>query len=91
MKPLPGLRFELFGVFTEFVANERIVDKWSLALEGDETYLFDAEGSGTRVSIGRHRRSVWRLWPLDKLADQRPGTSRLTMLIVWSVSWRRRV
>ena len=38
IKPLPGVRFECFGVFTEFVPNKRIVDKWSLALEGSETY-----------------------------------------------------
>ena len=51
LKPLPGVRFECFGVFTEFVPNKRIVDKWSMALEGTETYTFDTEGSGTRVTL----------------------------------------
>lgn len=73
MKPLPGIRFECFGVFTEFVPNQRIVDKWSLALEGTETYTFDAEGSGTRVTLGRQRRSLWRLRLLDTLVDRFEG------------------
>ena len=70
MKPLPGVRFEIFGVFTEFVPNKRIVDKWSMAFEGTETYAFDPEGSGTRLTLGRQRQSFWRLRLLDKLVDQ---------------------
>ena len=73
MKPLPGVRFECFGVFTEFVPNKRIVDKWSMALEGTETYTFDAERSGTRVTLQHQRRSFWRLRLLDKLVDQAEG------------------
>ena len=73
MKPLPGVRFEIFGVFTEFVPNQRIVDRWSLALEGTETYTFDAEGPGTRVTLGRQRRSLWRLRLLDALVDRFEG------------------
>lgn len=73
IKPLPGVRFECFGVFTEFVPNKRIVDKWSLAIEGSETYTFDAEGSGTRLTIQARRRSFWRLWPLDKLVGSFEG------------------
>lgn len=83
MKPMPGLQYECFGVFTEFIPNRRIVDSWSLAIEGDEIYTFDAEGSGTRVTIQPHRKSFWRLWPLDLLVDQfeRPEQERaLTML-----------
>ncbi|HCU95079.1 MAG TPA: hypothetical protein DHU96_21165 [Actinobacteria bacterium] len=60
-------------MFTEFVPNKRIVDKWSLALEGSETYTFDAEGSGTRLTIQTHPRSFWRLWLLDKLVDRFEG------------------
>ena len=70
MRPAPGVQFEIFGVFTEFVANKRIVDKWSMALEGTETYTFDAEGSGTRFTLSRRRRSVWRLGALDRLVDR---------------------
>lgn len=70
MKPLPGVSFETFGVFTEFVQNKRIVDKWSMALEGTETYSFEAEGTGTRVTFSRQRQSLWRLRALDKLVDR---------------------
>lgn len=70
MKPLPGVRFEIFGVFTEFVPNKHIVDKWSMAREGNETYTFDPEGSGTRMTLSRQRQSFWRLRLLDKLVDQ---------------------
>jgi hypothetical protein len=75
LKPLPSVRYECFGVFTEFVPDKRIVDKWSLALEGSETYTFDAEGSGsgTRLTIQTHPRSFWRLWPLDKLVGRFEG------------------
>jgi uncharacterized protein YndB with AHSA1/START domain len=73
IKALPGVRYQCFGVFTEFVPNKRIVDKWSLALEGSETATFDAEGSGTRMTLQCHRQSFWRLWPLNKLADRFEG------------------
>lgn len=73
LKPMPGLRFEIFGVFTEFVPNRRIVDKWSVAMEGSYTYTFDAEDSGTRLTLQRHPRSFWRLWPLETLVDRLEG------------------
>lgn len=73
LNPLPGVRFECFGVFTEFVPNKRIVDKWSMALEGSETYLFDSEGTGTRLTLKRQRRSIWRSRLLGKLVDQVEG------------------
>ena len=70
IRPVPGVQFEVFGVFTEFVPNKRIVDKWSMALEGTETYTFDPERSGTRVTLSRQRQSFWRLKAFDKLVDQ---------------------
>lgn len=70
LKPMPGLRYRCFGVFTEFVPNERIVDTWSLAIEGEETYTFAAEGSGTRMTIQPRRGSIWRLRLLDTLVDR---------------------
>ncbi len=47
-------------------------------MEGEEIYTFDAEGSGTRVTIQPHRASIWRLRLLDKLVDQfeRPEQER---------------
>ncbi len=44
-----------------------------MALEGTETYTFDAEGSGTGVTVQHQRRSLWRLRLLDKLVDQAEG------------------
>ncbi len=70
---LPGGRAEFFGVYTEFVPNERIVEKHSLAFEGIWTHTFAPEGSGTRVTVHRHPRSFWRLGPFDKLVDLREG------------------
>lgn len=66
---LPGGRAEFFGVYTEFVPNRRIVEKYSLAFEGTWTHTFDPEGSGTRVTVHRHPRSFWRLGLFDKLAS----------------------
>ncbi len=73
IKAMPGVRYECFAVRTEFVPNKRIVDEWSLAIEGSETYTFDAEGSGTRVTLQTHPRSFWRLWPLNKLVGRVEG------------------
>ena len=75
MKAVPGVRFEPFAVCTEFVPNKRIVDRWSLPFYGSYTYSFEAEGLGTRVTLQRHPRSVWRLRPLDRLVDQFEGPS----------------
>lgn len=58
-RKLPGVRYECFGVFTEFVPNKRIVGRWSLAIEESETYTFDTEGSGTRLTIQARPRSLW--------------------------------
>ncbi|KRE53871.1 hypothetical protein ASG70_12375 [Phycicoccus sp. Soil748] len=73
MRPLRGVRFEMFGVFTEFVPNERIIDRWSTAVEGSETYSFEREGSGTRLTLSRERRSLWRLSVLDRLLARFEG------------------
>ena len=70
---LPGGRAEFFGVYTEFVPNKRIVEKYSLAFEGTWTHSFAPEGSGSRVSVQRHPRSFWRLGLFDKLVDFREG------------------
>lgn len=75
MTVLPGVRFEPFAVCTEFVPNKRIVDRWSLPFYGTYAYTFDAENSGTRVTLQRHPRSFWRLRPLDKLVDRFEGRS----------------
>lgn len=73
MRPMRGVRFEIFGVFTEFEVNRRIVDRWSMAIEGTETYRFEPEGAGTRFTLSRQRRSVWRLGLLDGLVSRLEG------------------
>jgi hypothetical protein len=67
---LAGLRMEGFGVFTEFVPNERITDKASRALDGTWVYEFEPEGSGTKFTMQRFPRSFWRLAPFDTLMDR---------------------
>jgi hypothetical protein len=70
---LPGVRVESFGVFTEFVPNERIVEKTSVAFEGAWHYTFAREGSGTRLTMQRRPRSFWRLRLFDRLVDRFDG------------------
>ena len=68
--PLPGLHWEGFGVFTEFVPNQRITDRSSSPFVGTWTYTFEPEGSGTRVTAQRHPSSSRLLRSIDRLADR---------------------
>ena len=70
MRLLPGLRWEGFGVFTEFVPNKRITDRSSESFIGTWTYTFEPEGSGTRVTAQRHPVSSRALRPIDRLIDR---------------------
>lgn len=65
---LAGATLESFVVFTEVIPNRRIVDRSSMALHGTATYVFEPEGSGTRMVMEWQPRSVWRLWPFASLA-----------------------
>ena len=65
----PGLRFEGFDVYTEFIPNQRITDRSSSSIAGDSTYSFEPEGSGMRLTIESHPRSFWRIPPLRELMD----------------------
>jgi len=56
-------------VFTEFVPNQRITDTSSSSLEGTWTYLFEPEGSGTKLTVENRGRSFWRIPPLERLLD----------------------
>jgi len=66
---IAGIPFERFDVFTEFVPNQRIVDRSSSPLEGDWTYTFEPEGSGTRLIVENRVRAVWSL-PLLHILDR---------------------
>jgi Polyketide cyclase / dehydrase and lipid transport len=67
--PIPGIRIEAFGVFTEFIPNQRITDKSSLSLAGTLTFSFEPEGSGMKLTMESHPRSFWRIPPLKELAE----------------------
>jgi len=67
--PIPGVRIKARGVFTEFIPNQRITDTSSLSLAGTLTFSFEPEGSGTKLTMESHPRSIWRLPPLKELAQ----------------------
>lgn len=67
---LAGLTREGFVVYTEFVPNKIIVDRSSVAMHGSWTYIFEAEGSGTRLTMHGRSRSFWRVWPFSFLLDR---------------------
>ena len=64
-----GMPVEGSDVFTEVVPNERITDESSRAFEGTWVYSFEKEGSGMRLTMEHHPRSVWRVPPLDRVGD----------------------
>ena len=61
---IAGFPLEGFDVFTEFVPNQRITDTSSSSLEGTWTYMFEPEGSGTKLTVENRVRSFWRSPPL---------------------------
>ncbi len=65
----PGLGFEGFDVYTEFIPNERITDRSSWPLLGDFITSFEPEGSGTKLTMETRHRSFWQIPPLRQLAD----------------------
>jgi uncharacterized membrane protein len=69
----PGLRFEGFDVYTEFIPNQRITDRSSSGLAGDFTVSFEPEGSGMRLTAEIHHRSFWRIPPLRELVEWGQG------------------
>jgi hypothetical protein len=69
MLPIPGLRIEASGVFTEFIPNQRITDRSSLSLAGTLRFSFQPEGSGMKLTMESRPRSFWRIPPLKELAE----------------------
>ena len=65
----PGLRFEGFDVYTEFIPNQRITDRSSWSIFGDFITSFEPEGSGMKLTMETRHRSFWRIQPLRQLAD----------------------
>ena len=65
----PGLRFEGFDVYTEFIPNQRITDRSSSGLPGDIITSFEPEGSGMKLTMETRHRSFWRIPLLRQLVD----------------------
>jgi hypothetical protein len=51
------------------VPNQRITDRSSSSLGGTWRYLFEPEGSGTKLTVENRVRSFWRIPPLEKPLD----------------------
>ena len=66
---IAGIPFEGFEVYTDVVPNKHITEKSSNAMVGTWDYTFEPEGSGTKLTMEHHSRSVWALPPLRNLVD----------------------
>lgn len=64
-----GIPFEGFDVYTDVVPNKHITEKSSNPMVGTWDYSFEAEGTGTRLTMEHHPRSLWGLPPLSYLLD----------------------
>ena len=80
---MAGVPLKGFAVYTEFVPNERIVEKDSRSLVGEWEYTFAPDGSGTRVTMEHRQRSLWAFPLLSAAVDY--GTRRLNRLFVEGV------
>ncbi len=66
---MAGIPFNAFSVYTDVVPNKHITEKSSSAMVGTWDYSFEPEGTGTKVTMEHHSRSLWRLPPLSTLTD----------------------
>ena len=64
-----GIPFDTFSVFTDVVRNKHITEKSSSAIVGTWDYTFEAEGTGTKVTMEHHSRSFWGLPLLSNVGD----------------------
>ena len=65
----PGLRWEGFDVYTEFIPNQRITDRSSFSMTRDFTTSLEPEGSGMKLTEETGHGSFWRIPPLRELVD----------------------
>lgn len=66
---LAGVPFDAFSVYTEVVPNKHITEKSSSAMVGTWDYNFEPEGTGTKVTMEHHSRSLWDLPLVRNLGD----------------------
>lgn len=78
--------FEAFDVYTDVVRNKHITEKSSSALVGTWDYSFEPEGTGTKLTMEHHSRSLWGLPPMAYLGDM--VTARLNESFVRRVKDR---
>jgi uncharacterized protein YndB with AHSA1/START domain len=80
---MAGVPLSGFAVYTEFVPNERIVEKDSRSFVGEWEYTFAPDGSGTRLTMEHRQRSLWAFPVLSTAVDY--GVKRLNRLFIESV------
>ena len=73
---IAGVPWEGLEVITDLVPNQRITEKSSSAVVGTWEYLFEPEGSGTRVTMEHRPRSLWALPLVSNVVDY--GTTRMS-------------
>lgn len=66
---IAGVPFETFSVYTDVVRNKHITEKSASAIVGTWDYTFEPEGTGTKVTMEHHSRSLWNMPPLRNLGD----------------------
>jgi uncharacterized protein YndB with AHSA1/START domain len=66
---MAGIPMRGFSVYTEFVPNERIVERDARAIVGEWKYTFAPEGTGTRLTMEHRQRSVFALPLVTNLVD----------------------
>lgn len=86
---LAGIPIDTFSVYTEVVPNKHITEKSSSAIGGTWEYDFEPEGSGTKLTMEHHMRSVWGLPPFTFLGDL--ATTRMNESFVQRVKERLEV
>ncbi len=66
---IAGISFENFSVYTDVVPNKHISEKSSSAIVGTWDYTFERDGTGTKVTMEHHSRSLWNMPLLRNLGD----------------------
>lgn len=66
---IAGVPFESFSVYTDVTLNRHITEKSSSAIVGTWDYTFEPEGTGTKVTMEHHSRSLWGMPPLRSVGD----------------------
>lgn len=66
---IAGVPIQAFEVLTDVVPGKHITERSSSATVGTWDYDLEPEGSGTKLTVEHHMRSLWRIPPLHNLMD----------------------